>query len=111
MRCRAALVAATTPGSAGPVDKWHFPRPLTDPGIVNDRVVRAARVGLLGDLPHARDTSQVADDDGTGRGQGRTCVLGPGCTAGMQRDRVSVVGWQPGRHQSQAFGGAGDEHA
>ncbi len=46
-----------------------------------------------------------------GRGQGRTCVLGPGRTAGMQRDRVSVVGQQPGRHQSQALSGAGDEHA
>ncbi|HEY2308968.1 MAG TPA: hypothetical protein VGI05_24085, partial [Streptosporangiaceae bacterium] len=62
---------------------------VTDPGIVNDRVERAARVGLLGDLPHARDAGQVADDDGLGRGQGRTCVLGPGCTAGMQCDRVS----------------------
>jgi hypothetical protein len=84
--------------------------PVTDPGIVNDRVVRATRVSLLGDLPHACDAGQVADDDGPGRGQGRTCVLGPGCIAGMQRDRVSVVGQQPGRHQSQALGGAGDEH-
>lgn len=45
--------------------------PVTDPGIVNDRVVRAARVSLLGDLPHARDARQVADDDSAGRGQRR----------------------------------------
>jgi hypothetical protein len=84
---------------------------VTDPGIVNDRVVRAARVGLLGDLPHARDAGQVADHDGPGRRQGRASVLGPGRTAGVQRDRVPVVGQQPGRHQSQALSGAGDEYA
>jgi hypothetical protein len=84
--------------------------PVTDPGVVNDRVVRAARVGLLGDLPCAGDARQVTDDDGGGGRQGRTCVLGSGRIAGMQRDQVAVLGQQPGRHQPQALSGTGDEH-
>ena len=84
--------------------------PVADPGVVDDRVVPAQRVGLPGDLVHALDGGQVTDHHMRGGGQRGPGVAGPGLVAGVQGDLVPVAGQQLARHQAEAVGRAGDQY-
>ena len=78
-------------------------------GVVDDRVVAASGVGLLGHLPHAGDRREVSDDHARCVGQGSPGIGGTGVIAGMQRHLVAIGGEQAGGHQAKTVGGTGDE--
>ncbi|HEY6472850.1 MAG TPA: hypothetical protein VIY26_08165 [Acidimicrobiales bacterium] len=76
---------------------------VPDAGVVDDRVVPAKDVGLLGDLSHARNARQIADDHGPRSRELAAGVVGPCVVAGMQRDFVGALDEEAGCHEAEAI--------
>ena len=68
--------------------------PITDGGIVNDRVEAAERVDLGCDLSGAGDRFQVACYDSFGLRQCAFGVIGPGSVTSVEDDLMTLMGEQ-----------------
>ena len=86
----------------GGLDPMRFA--LADANVVDHGVVPADSIGLVGDLPHARDARQATDGHVRRSGQGRAGVVCANVAAGVQSDRVPLPGEEPGRHQAETVG-------
>jgi hypothetical protein len=79
--------------------------------VVDDGVIPAKVVDLLGEPPRLGDAGQIAHHDGLGL---RERALGVGRSGGIARVqgyRVAVLDEQSCRHQPEPVGGPGDQDA
>jgi hypothetical protein len=93
----------------GGLDPMRFA--LADANVVDHGVVPADSIGLVGDLPHARDARQATDDHVRRSGQGRAGVVCANVAAGVQSDFAPAVDKQAGGRQAEIIGRSSDQYA
>ena len=88
-----------------------MPFAIADSGVVNDRVEAPKRVDLGRDSLGLCDHGEIADDDRFSPELGLFRVRRSRRVAGMQDDRVALIGEKPASHQTEAIGRTGNEDA
>jgi len=86
------------------IDRLDSALPITDSGIVNDRVERSKAIGLIGESPSLGDAREIAYYHSVGL-RGRSLrVAGTTLVAGVE-DYIVTGGQQPLRSQQTETAG------
>ena len=76
---------------------------------MDHRVEASERVRLFRDVAHGRKRRKIADQRRFGQRHGGLRIPGARLVAGMQHDRMPLLGQQPPGHQAEPVRRTGDE--